>query len=81
MLEDGKLRALPFDVEAAIEVLREEFIAGHTHGVLCVTNSNGDQEGDRLIAQGERDWPAFEAKARVWLMQAVDIALKRRLNP
>ncbi len=78
ILEDRKLRALPFNVEAAIEILREEFIAGHTHGVLCVKDSKGDDEGDRLMARGERDWPAFEVRARAWLTKATSIALIRQ---
>jgi hypothetical protein len=78
ILEDRKLRALPFNVEAAIEILREEFIAGHTHGVLCVKDSNGDDEEDRLMARGEHDWPAFEVKARAWLVKAISIALMRQ---
>jgi hypothetical protein len=80
VLEDRKLRALPFNVEAAIEILREEFIAGHTHGVLCVKGANGDDEGDRLMARGEREWPAFEMRARAWLMKAINIALMRQHN-
>ncbi len=80
VLEDKKLRSLPFNVEAAIEILREEFIAGHTHGVLCVKDSKGGDEGDRLMARGERDWPAFEAKARAWLIKATNIALMRQHN-
>jgi ABC-type phosphonate transport system ATPase subunit len=80
ILEDRKLRELPFNVEAAIDVLREEFIAGHTHGVLCVKDANGDDEGDRLMARGEREWPAFETKARAWLMKAISIASMRRHN-
>jgi ABC-type phosphonate transport system ATPase subunit len=80
VLEDRKLRELPFNVEAAIDLLREEFIAGHTHGVLCVKDANGDDEGDRLMARGERDWPAFEVKARAWLMKAINIALMRQHN-
>ncbi len=78
ILEDKKLRALPFDVEAAIEILREEFIAGHTHGVLCVKDSNGDEKGHRLVARGERDWPAFELKARAWLTTAIGFDLMGR---
>jgi hypothetical protein len=78
ILEDQKLRTLPFNVEAAIELLREEFIAGHSHGVLCVKDANGNNEGDVLRARGERDWPAFEEKARAWLTKAIDIALIRQ---
>ena len=78
ILEDNKLRALPFNVEAAIEILREEFIAGHTHGVLCVKDANGNDQGDRLRARGERDWAGFEGEARVWLTKAISVALIRQ---
>jgi hypothetical protein len=78
ILEDKKLRTLPFNVEAAIEILREEFIAGHTHGVLCVKDANGNDEGDRLSARGEHDWTAFEVEARAWLIKAINVALVKQ---
>ncbi len=78
ILEDQKLRTLPFNIEAAIELLREEFIAGHTHGVLCVKDATGNIQGDILRAKGERDWAAFEVNARAWLTKAIDIALIRK---
>jgi hypothetical protein len=78
ILEDQKLRALPFNVEAAIEILREEFIAGHSHGVLCVKDANGNDAGDRLSARGERDWAAFEVAARTWLIKSIDMCLVRQ---
>ncbi len=78
ILEDRKLRALPFNVESAIEILREEFIAGHTHGVLCIKDTNGKVEGDILRARGERDWPGFETAARTWLTKAISMALTKQ---
>jgi hypothetical protein len=78
ILEDKKRRLLPLNVDEAIEVLREEFIAGHTHGTLCVKDARGDDDGDALVAQGEHDWATFEVKARAWLAKAINLALIRQ---
>jgi hypothetical protein len=78
VLEDKKRRALPLNVDEAIEILREEFIAGHTHGALCIEDALGDEDGDELVARGERDWATFELKARTWLAKAINLALLRQ---
>lgn len=75
VLEDKKRRPLPLNVDEAIEVLREEFIAGHTHGALCVEGARGAFGGEVLEAHGEHNWAAFESKARAWLTTVVDRAL------
>jgi hypothetical protein len=80
ILEDKKRRPLPLNVDEAIEILREEFIAGHTHGVLCIEDSCGAVDGEVLEAQGERNWAAFESKARAWFTKAVDRALIREAD-
>lgn len=80
ILEDKKQRPLPLNVDQAIELLREEFIAGHTHGTLCVRDASGRDEGDVLEAQGEHDWAAFEFKARAWLTKAINLALVSQGN-
>jgi len=78
ILEDKKRRLLPLNVDEAIEILREEFIAGHTHGALCIEDASGDLGSDVLEARGEHNWAAFEANARAWLTRAVDRALIRQ---
>jgi hypothetical protein len=78
ILEDKKRRPLPLNVDEAIEILREEFIAGHTHGTLCIKDASGADDGDALVARGEHDWAAFEFKARAWLAKAINLALIRQ---
>jgi hypothetical protein len=80
ILEDKKRRLLPLNVDEAIEILREEFIAGHTHGSLCVADASGNLGGDVIEARGEHDWAAFESRARAWLARAIDQALIRRAD-
>jgi hypothetical protein len=80
ILEDSKQRPLPLNVDEAIEILREEFIAGHTHGTLCIRGASGRDEGDVIKAQGEHDWAAFEFKARAWLARAINLSLVRQDN-
>jgi hypothetical protein len=78
ILEDKKRRLLPLNVDEAIEILREEFIAGHTHGTLCIKDLSGADVGDALVARGEHDWATFEFKARAWLAKAINLALTRQ---
>jgi hypothetical protein len=79
ILEDKKRRVLPLNVDEAIEIIREEFIAGHTHGTLCMKDASGSDDGNVLAARGEHDWAAFELKARAWLANAIGLALIRQV--
>lgn len=75
ILDENKRRALPFDVDSAIDIIREEFIAGHSHGTLCAKDTNLNDIGPVVRATGEKDWSNFERRARAWLAHAIDLAL------
>ncbi len=77
VLEDGKLRTLPLDIDAAIDLIREEFVAGHIHGTLCLRDVGGNDVGLMLHATGDRGWAMFEIEARAWLKKAIDIASRK----
>jgi hypothetical protein len=80
VLEDGKHRPLPSNVEEAIDLLREEFIAGHSHGVLKLKEPAGIDVGGALHASGEKDWAVFEIEARAWLARANAFALHKEIQ-
>lgn len=77
--EDHKRRALPLDVDAAIDIIREEFIAGHSRGSLCAKDANSNHVAVVIRARGEKKWAAFEIEARAWLASVRDVALKKTL--
>ncbi len=79
VLEDGKRRALPSNVEEAIDVIREEFIAGHSHGVLRVREPVEIHVGGPLCASGDKDWATFELEARAWLARVNAVHLQREI--
>ena len=69
MRDDHTFRALPLDVEAALEAMREERDAGNTYGMLC-----GHPSGvlpTVVLARAAAHWAAFEDKARPWLEAAI----------
>jgi hypothetical protein len=80
VLEDGKRRALPSNVEEAIDVIREEFIAGHSHGVLRVKEPVEIHVGGPLHASGEKDWATFELEARAWLTRVNAVLLEKKIQ-
>ncbi|QGM97208.1 hypothetical protein [Methylocystis parvus] len=75
--EDNRSRALPLDVDAAIDIIREEFIAGHTHGTLCATDAAANEVAAPLHAETGKDWMTFEVAARNWLVDVRDAALRK----
>ena len=80
ILEDGKRRALPSNVEEAIDVIREEFIAGHSHGVLRAKEPVEVDVGGPLHASGQKDWATFELEARAWLARVNAVNLQKEIQ-
>lgn len=76
--EDDSLLPLPLDIDAAIDSMREEFIAGHAHGALCSIDENISDFVDVLPACGPDRWDDFEFKAREWLARHVDVASRKK---
>jgi hypothetical protein len=76
--EDDSLLPLPLDIDAAIDSIREEFVAGHTHGTLCSKDENINDFVDALPAGGADRWDDFEFKAREWLARHVDVASRKK---
>jgi hypothetical protein len=76
--ENDSLRPLPLDIDAAIDSIREEFIAGHTHGSLCSIDENMNDFVDVLPASRADRWDDFEFKAREWLARHVDVASRKK---
>lgn len=69
MRDNHTFRPLPLDVDAALQVMREERDDGNTYGMLC--GKPDGVLGSVMHAHGAADWPRFEAAARPWLEQAV----------
>lgn len=61
MREDHSFRRLSGDIDAMLVMVREDFDAGHQHGMLC-SKAPGFQE-----VHGRGDWSDFEARARASL--------------
>lgn len=69
MRDNHTFRALPLDVNAALEAMREERDAGHTFGMLC-----GRPDGvvpPVVHAHSAAEWETFEEQAREWLEAAI----------
>ena len=69
MRDNNTFRALPLDVENALAAMREERDDGQTHGMLC-----GEPRGviRGFVHAGAGDaWSDFEARARLWLEDAI----------
>jgi hypothetical protein len=71
--ENNTLRELPKDIDAAIETVRDEFVAGHTRGMLCCKGEDMQDVCDGLYAHGVENWADFETKARQWLSHSLDV--------
>ncbi|MEK4031645.1 hypothetical protein WOA01_00980 [Methylocystis sp. IM2] len=71
--ENNTLRKLPKDIDAAIEIIREEFVAGHTQGMLCRKDRDLNYVGEGLFAHGVENWADFESRARLWLSHSLDV--------
>lgn len=70
MRDNFTFKALPLEVEQAIEILRNERDAGYTYGMLC-----GRPVGVTppvLHAGGEEEWDSFEDKARLWIAAVIE---------
>lgn len=69
MRDNHTFRKLPHDESDAISIIREEFEAGWTHGMLCSKISCAT---DTVVhARGMEDWDRFEAEARIWLSKVL----------
>ena len=65
MRDNHTFRALPMDVEGALEAMREERDAGNTFGMLCC--SGVAMRIEVVHAGAAFDWQHFEAEARPYL--------------
>lgn len=69
MRDNHTFRPLPLDVDAAMQVMREERDDGQTYGMLC-GRPLGVVPEPVHVSTAEK-WGDFEAKARPWLESAV----------
>lgn len=67
MRDNHTLRSLPHNVNAAMELLREEFRDGETYGMLCT--KTGPMARENVHAGSS--WLGFAPRARKWLTQAL----------
>lgn len=67
MRDNHTFRRLPANVDDAIAILRDEFGAGETYGMLCT--KEGPMVGKYEHAR--EDWGDFERRARRWLLAAM----------
>ena len=67
MRDNHTFRRLPANVDDAMAILRDEFDAGETYGMLCT--KQGPMAGKNEHAR--KDWGDFEPRARRWLLAAM----------
>lgn len=67
MRDNHTFRRLPPEIELAVAILRDEFNAGETYGMLCT--KQGPMSGK--VEHAGKDWNAFEPRARRWLIAAM----------
>lgn len=59
---------LPFDLGTALDLLREEFDAGYTYGMLCTTDDNNTPI---LHARGTDNAEEFFKDAETWIKDVI----------
>lgn len=72
MRDNHTFRSLPLEVEGAMKILRDEFSAGNTYGMLC-----GYPKGvvDSVVhARDQARWHEFEIEAREWLESTIELS-------
>jgi hypothetical protein len=68
MRDNHTFRALPLDVDKALAVIMEEFLAGYIYGMLCTKSTK-----DWRILHANGDWFEFKPLARNWLQHKINL--------